>query len=186
MLILALALAGCYHPGRGLKSCRYHFRELAFAGLDGSATHWNLRLGIANPNTHEVSLSRMRFTLLHEADTLISGWNPEEHVIPAGDSVTVAATLDLPNAVLQRLPPGIWSRSDAEFRLVGDAYLHTWLGNLTVPGAVDQTVHVDMTKQMARLRELLMRKMFDWQKLLRQGGVPGPATAPPGPGDAPL
>lgn len=185
-----LCLAGCFHIGRGVKSCRYQFKDLAFAGMDGSATHWKMRLGVANPNRHEVTITRMRFTLLREADTLLSGWNPEQHVLPAGDSTLIETSLDLPNAIFQRLPPGIWSQTDARFRIVADAYLHTWMGDLMVPNAIDQTVHVDMTKQVARLRDMLMQKLFSWPQKLREGGIPQPDTNEPAPappaGDEPL
>ena len=30
----ALLLAGCFHLGQGVKSCRYHFQSLDFAGMD--------------------------------------------------------------------------------------------------------------------------------------------------------
>jgi len=133
----------------------------------------------------------MRFSLLHEADTLLSGWNPEARNVPAGDSMPVEATLDLPNAVFQRLPAGIWMQNDARFRIIADAYVHTWMGDLMVAKAIDQTVHVDMTKQTARLRDLLMQRLFSWHQHLREGGIPQPDTsepvpvAPP-PGEDPL
>jgi hypothetical protein len=190
-IITASVLAGCFHIGRGVKSCRYHFQGLAFSGMDASASHWKLRLGVANPNTHEVTLTRMRFFLLHEADTLLSGWNPDQHVLPGGDSISAETTLDLPNSIFQRLPPGIWSQTDARFRIVADAYLHTWMGDLLVPKAIDQVVHVDMTRQMARFRDLLMQKLFSWPEKLRGGGIPQPDTSEPDPlpppaGDEPL
>ena len=189
---LALALVclmGCFHIGRGVKSCRYHFQDLAFAGMDASATHWKMRLGVVNPNPHEVTLTRMRFTLLREADTLLSGWNPEQHVLPAGDSTSIETSLDLPNAVFQRLPAEIWTQTDARFRIVADAYLHTWMGDLLVAKAIDQTVHVDMTKQVARLRDLLMQRLFSWPQKLKEGEIPQPDNrepAPAPPGDEPL
>lgn len=189
--LTVLVLAGCFHLARGVKSCRYHFQGLSFSGMDAAASHWKLRLGVANPNPHEVTLTRMRFSLLHEADTLLSGWNPEQHVLPAGDSISAETTLDLPNSIFQRLPPGIWSQTDARFRIVADAYLNTWMGDLLVPNAIDQIVHVDMTKQMARFRDLLMQKLFSWPEKLRGGDIPRPDTnepspPPPPPGDEPL
>jgi hypothetical protein len=190
-LLAASLLAGCFHFGRGVKSCRYHFQGLSFVSMDASASHWKLSLGVVNPNPHEVTLTRMRFSLLHESDTLLSGWNPDQHVLPAGDSISAETTLDLPNSIFQRLPPGIWSQTDARFRIVADAYLHTWMGDLLVPGAIDQVVKVDMTRQVARFRELLMQKLFSWPEKLRGGGIPRPDTTEPAPlpppaGDEPL
>jgi hypothetical protein len=191
-LLAILPLSGCFHIGRGVKSCRYQFRSLEFAGMDAAATHWKLNLGVVNPNPREVTLTRMRFSLLHESDTLLSGWNPEQRVVPAGDSLAVETSLDLPNAVFQRLPAGIWMQKDARFQIVADAYLHTWMGDLMVAKAIDQTVHVDMTKQTARFRDLLMQKLFSWPQHLREGGIPGPDTNEPAPalpppaGDEPL
>jgi len=190
--LCALLLAGCFHIGQGVKSCRYHFQSLDFAGMDSEATHWKLRLDVVNPNPRQVTLTRMRFSLLHEADTLLSGWNPEQREIAAGDSMPVETTLDLPNAVFQRLPAGIWMQNDAHFQIVADAYLHTWMGDLMIANAIDQTVHVDMTKQTARLRDLLMQKLFSWPQHLREGGIPAPDTnepaqaLPPPAGDEPL
>ena len=99
--------------------------------------------------------------------------------------------MDLPNSIFQRLPAGIWSQTDARFRIIGDAYLHTWLGDLLVPKAIDQVVHVDMTKQVARLKDLLMQKLFSWPQRLQEGGIPRPDTNEPAPvpppaGDEPL
>jgi hypothetical protein len=157
--------------------------------MDASATHWKLRLGVANPNPHAITLSRMRFSLLHEADTLLSGWNPDQHVLGAGDSISAETSLDLPNAIFQRLPAGIWTQSDAQFRIVADAYLHTWMGDVLVPHAIDQIVHVDMAKQMARFRDLMLQRLFSWPDKLRGGGIPRPDTSEPAPvppGDEPL
>jgi hypothetical protein len=180
-VLAAFLLAGCFHISRGVKSCRYQFQSLNFAGMDTEATHWKLRLGVANPNSHEVTLTRMHFTLMHEADTLLTGWNPAPRVLAAGDSQSVETTLDLPNAVFQRLPAGIWAQSDARFQIIADAYVHTWMGDLMVAKAIDQTVHVDMTKQTARLRDLLMQKLFSWPQHLREGGIPHPDTTEPAP-----
>lgn len=181
--LAALAfLAACTHPARGLKSCRYTFKELAFLGMDAGATHWKIKLAVANPNTHQVTLTRLKYSLLHGADTLLSGWNPAQRVVPAGDSITAEATLDVPNAVWQRLPPGIWSRKDAAFTIVADAYLNTWLGDLVVTDALRQTVHVDMTKQVERVRDMMMQKLFSWPtRKLHEGGTVGPDTTTPSP-----
>lgn len=191
LAISVAVLSGCYHPGRGVKSCRYTFKNLAFTGMDAGATHWKLRMGVANPNAHEVTLTRMRFSFLHETDTLLTGWNPEQHVVPAGDSLTVETTLDLPNTIFQKLPAEIWTQTDAQFHLIADAYLHTWMGDLMVAKAIDQTVHVDMTRQVSRLKDMLLQKLFQWPNRLQEGGIPQPDTTTPTPvpppqGDEPL
>jgi hypothetical protein len=191
LILASLFLTGCFHYGRGVKSCRYYFQGMSFASMDASASHWKLRLGVVNPNPHEVTLTRMRFSLLHDADTLLSGWNPEQHVLAAGDSISAETTVDLPNSIFQRLPAEIWTQTDARFRIVADAYLHTWMGDLLVPNAIDQIVHVDMAKQMTRFRDLLMQKLFSWPEKLRGGGIPRPDTTEPAPvpppaGDEPL
>lgn len=160
--------------------------------MDAGASHWKIQVGVVNPNGHEVTLTRMKYSLLHGADTLLSGWNPEKRVVPASDSITAEATLDVPNAVWQRLPPGIWSQKDASFLIVADAYLHTWVGDLVVTDAVRQTVHVDMTKQVERVKEMMMQRLFSWpSRKLHEGGTAGPDTVTPSPlprpgGDEPL
>jgi len=70
--------------GRGVKSCRYWFQALTFTGLDSQATHWKLNVAVVNPNSHEVSLTRMHYALMYQADTLLTGWNPESACWPRG------------------------------------------------------------------------------------------------------
>lgn len=170
--LIAFLAAGCalFHAGRGVKSCRYTFHGVTLAGFDGAAADWRLDVGVANPNPHPVTLNRMRFTLLRGADTLLTGWNPEKRVLAPGDSQRLAATLTLPLAALGRLPPALLVDTAAEFTLVGDAYLDTWLGAMKFPGALHQTLHVNMPEQMARCNELFMRRLF---------GAPAPAPVEP-------
>ncbi|GEM_PF-3870014 len=162
-LVFLLFVTACtLHPAKTLKSCRYHFLTLTFSGMDAGQTHWLLDVSVANPNAHPVNLSRMRFALLHDADTLLSGWNPAKKEIAPNDSQVVQTTLDLPNSLWKRLPGSIWSDTDAKFLITADAFLDTWVGQFEVPNAVHQTVHVNMPAQMAKYRDLLMQKMFSW------------------------
>ncbi len=180
-LLLPLLLTDCsLHPTRGLKACRYRFQTFSFLGADGQATHWRVTVGVSNPNGHEVTLARLHYALLYQTDTLLSGWNPESKTIPAHDSLEVRTSLDLPHALFKRLPPGIWSQTDARFPIVADAYLHTWVGDFLIPQAIKDTVHIDMTAQVARLQEMLMKRFFGWPgKHLEDGSVPNPDEGPP-------
>src|SRR6185436_10337876 len=108
-----------------------------------------------NPNPHEVTLQKIRFALVHEQDTLITGWNPEKRVLAPGDSQALRATLQLPHAAFKRLPNDIWTDPDARFELIGDAFLDTWVGEMRFPGAFHQVIHVNMPQQMARYRDLM-------------------------------
>src|SRR5437868_2369204 len=75
-VLLSLALlAGCswMRPGSGLKSCGYQLRSMAFAGMDSSGSHWNMKMLMSNPNDRPVTLTRLRFAVLHENDTLLAG-----------------------------------------------------------------------------------------------------------------
>lgn len=186
--LAALALAACaLHPGRGVKSCHYRFQNLAFTGMDASQTNWQVNVTVSNPNAHDVTLTRMKFALLHDADTLIRGWNPEKRVVASMDSQMILTSLSLPNSVWQRLPPEIWTQTEAKFVIVADAYLNTWMGDLVVPGAVRQTIKINMPEQAGKLKDMLMRRFFSWpgQRLLEDPGTPGiPAPAPPGPSPA--
>ena len=188
--LICLALAGFLlsfnacapRPGRGLKDCRFRFHSLAFTGVDAGASHWKLTLGVMNPNAKEITLTHMRYALMHEGDTLLAGENPETRVVPAKDSLIGETNIDIPNAIWQRLPSAIWSQTDVAFVISADAYLHTWLGDIRVPGAIRETVHVDMVQQVARMKEMLLRKMFNgWPgKHLEEGGIAGPDTTAPG------
>jgi hypothetical protein len=179
--LAATVFAACsLHPGRGVKACKYRFQALTFSGLDGSASHWRMDVAVTNPNAREVTLNRMRYALLYESDTLLTGWNPEKRLIPAKDSQVVATTLDLPNAILKRLPAGIWSQTDAKFKLVADAYVSTWVGDIVVPYAINETVHINMTEQVAKYRDLMMKRFFGWPgNRLNEGGIVGPDTSAP-------
>ncbi len=194
--LFLLAFTGCFwHGTQGVKACKYSFHKLDFIGVDGAASHWKLTVGVANPNAKPVTLTRLRYALVHEADTMLTGANPQEHEVPPGDSLISETTLDIPNTLWQRLPPGIWSQTDAAFTIVGDAYVHTWMGDIVVNQAIKQTVHVDMTKQVARMKEMLLQKLFGggWPgRHLEDGGIVGPDTSAPrapvrpGAGDDPL
>ena len=179
------ALSACsLHPGRGLKSCKYRFQTFTFLGMDAGLTHWQVDVAVANPNAHEVTLTRMRYALLYGADTLLSGWNPERKLVPAKDSTVLTTTLDLPNTLFTRLPPGIWSQTDARFPIVADVYLNTWLGDIVVPQAVKDTVHINMAAQVEKYKDLLMRRFFTWPgKHLEDGGINAPDAGPPAPPD---
>jgi late embryogenesis abundant protein len=175
--LASIFLASCsWLPGRGFKSCKYRFQTLTFLGMDAQATHWHMDVAVSNPNAKEVSLTRMRYALLYQADTLLSGWNPEKRVLAAGDSQVIRTTLDLPNAVFKRLPPALWSQTDAQFTLVADAYLNTWIGDVTVPQAIKETVHIDMTEQVAKYRDMVLKRFFGgWPgKRLNEGGIVAP------------
>jgi hypothetical protein len=176
-------LAGCaLHPGRGVKSCKYRFQTLTFTGMDTQQTHWTVDVAVTNPNAHEVTLTRMRYALLYQNDTLLSGWNPSQRMVAAGDSQVIRTTLDLPNAVWRKLPPGIWAQTDAQFVLVADAYLKTWVGDLVVPQAIKETMHVNMTEQVAKYRDMLMQRFFSWPgPHLNDGGIAAPDTSVPSP-----
>lgn len=179
----AFFLASCaWLPGRGFKSCKYRFQTLSFLGMDAQATHWHLDVAVSNPNAKEVSLTRLRYALLYQADTLLSGWNPEKRVLAAGDSQVIRTTLDLPNAVFKRLPPALWSHTDAQFTLVADAYLSTWIGDIMVPQAIKETVHIDMTEQVAKYRDMVLKRFFGgWPgNRLNEGGIVAPDSSAPG------
>jgi hypothetical protein len=158
----ALLLASCalFNPARGLKSCRYEYRSFAFSAVDNEKTSWTVDIAVVNPNAKPVTLEKMRFAFLHSGDTLVTAWNPARRELPAGDSAVLSTSLDIPHALLQRLPPGILSDTKAEFTLVGDAYLQTWVGEVVVPGALKQNLHVDMPAQMAKVRTIFMQKLF--------------------------
>lgn len=159
---LALGLAACslFNPSRGLKACRYDFLAFAFASVDGSSTYWTVDMGVKNPNSRPVTLQKMRFALLRGRDTLVSAWNPERRELAAGDSAILQTTLQLPHAILQRLPPSLLAETRAEFTLIGEAYLQTWVGEVRVPGALNQTLHVNMPEQVAKVRNIFMRNLF--------------------------
>jgi Late embryogenesis abundant protein len=180
----ALFLVSCsWLPGRGFKSCKYRFQTLSFLGMDSQATHWHMDVAVINPNAKEVSLTRMRYALLYQADTLLSGWNPEKRVLAAGDSQVIRTTLDLPNAVFKRLPPALWSQTDAQFTLVADAYLNTWIGDINVPQAIKETVHINMTEQVAKYRDMVLKRFFGgWPgDRLKEGGIVAPDSSAPRP-----
>lgn len=185
-LLTAFASVSCsLNPGRALKSCKYRFQTLTFLGMDSQATHWHMDVAVTNPNAKEVSLNRMRYALLYQSDTLLSGWNPDKRVLAAGDSQVIRTTLDLPNAVFKRLPPAIWSRTDAEFTLVADAYLSTWVGDIMVPQALKQTIRINMTEQVAKYRDMVLKRFFGgWPgDRLNEGGIVAPDSTAPRPNE---
>jgi hypothetical protein len=161
-LALALGMSACalFRAGQGVKSCRYHYRDFHFASVDQAKTYWLIDVDVVNPNAKPVTLDRMRFSLLHADDTLVTAWNPKRKQLAPGDSLSFRSSLEIPHALLQRLPPGLLADPRAEFTLVGDAYLDTWLGEMTLPGALRQTLHVNMPEQVNKVRDLFLRRMF--------------------------
>lgn len=162
LAVLAGLLTSCalFSPARGFKSCRYEYRSFAFAAVDNLKTSWTVDIVVVNPNRKPITLEKLRFAFLHAGDTLVSAWNPARREMPAGDSALITTTLDIPHALLQKLPPEILSDTQAKFTLVGDAYLQTWVGEVAVPGALKQSLHVNMPEQMAKVRNIFMQKLF--------------------------
>lgn len=159
-LLLGLTSCALFNPGKGLKSCRYTYRSLAFASVDKERTYWVVDVGVVNPNVHPVTLEKMRFSLVHGKDTLLTGWNPAKKAVAAGDSTILQSTLELPHAALQRLPPSLLANTNAEFTLIGDAFLQTWVGEVHVQDALKKTIHVNMPEQVAKVRNLFMKHLF--------------------------
>ena len=122
------------------------------------------------------------YALLSQAYTLLSVCNPEKRILAAGYSMVIQTTLDLPNAVFKRLPPALWSQTDAQFTLVADAYLNTWIGDITVPQAIKETVHINMTEQVAKYRDMVLKRFFGgWPgNRLNEGGIVAPDSSAPG------
>jgi hypothetical protein len=158
----ALGLSACalFQAGRSVKSLRYHYRTFHFASVDQAKTYWLIDVDVVNPNPKPVAVDKMRFSLLHARDTLVTAWNPERKELAPADSLPFRTTLEIPHALLQRLPPSLLADPKAEFTLVGDAYLRTWLGEVTIPGALTQTIYVNMPEQVNKVRNLFLQKMF--------------------------
>ena len=137
-------------------------------------------LAVANPNSREVTLTRLHYALMYQADTLLSGWNPAKRILAVGDSQMISTTLDLPNAIFKRLPAALWSQTDAQFLMVADAYVTTWVGDIIIPNAIKETVHINMTEQIARYRDMVMKRFFGWPgQHLNDGGIVGPDSSAP-------
>ena len=177
MAVTLVGLSSCsfFRPAKGLRSCRYTFQTFTFASIDKDKTYWVVDMGVVNPNDRPVTLEKMRFALLHEMDTLVTAWNPAKRELAAGDSSILQTTLELPLSVLQRLPPSLLANTNAEFTLVGDAFLQTWLGEIHVPGAMKKTIHVNMPEQVAKVRNMFLQRFFPWS------GSPAPKPANPQP-----
>lgn len=157
---MGISACALFRAGQGVKSCRYHYRTFHFASVDQAKTYWLIDIDVVNPNKKPVTLDKMRFSLLHAEDTLVAAWNPERKELAPGDSLSIRSNLEIPHALLQRLPPSLLADPKAEFTLVGDAYLNTWLGEMTIPGAMSQTIQVNMPEQVAKVRALFLQKMF--------------------------
>jgi hypothetical protein len=158
-----LLLTNCFwQPTRDFKTCKYRFQSVAFSSVDASQTHWKLGIVVNNPNKRPVILTRMHFALLHLNDTLLSGMNPTQREIASLDSQVIETNLDIPNTVLKKLPSSIWSDTKAEFTVTAGAFMDTWLGPIEVPGAIRQTIHINMPEQLAKYRDMMIQKMFSW------------------------
>ena len=143
--------------------------------MDGGATQWHLDIAVANPNKRPVTIARVHYAVLHDADTLLTGWNPAQREIAAADSQIIQTTLAIPNTLWKRLPTDIWSKTDAAFLVTADTYLDTWLGPIEARGALRETIHINMPEQMAKYREMIMQKLFSWPgQKVEQGPEPAP------------
>lgn len=188
---LALGIASCalFKAGKGLKACRYTFQNMAFSSLDKDRSYWTVDVGVVNPNPHPVTLEKMRFAFLRLDDTLVTGWNPSRRELAPAESVSLRTSLEIPHAVIQRLPPGLLADPAAEFTLTGDAYLKTWVGEVHVRDAVRRTIKVNMPEQVAKVRNLFLQRLFPG--FLRPApGQAQPESVPayprPSPKDEPL
>lgn len=141
--------------------------------MDQNKTYWVVDMGVVNPNDRPVTLEKMRFVLLHGQDTLVTAWNPAKRELAAAESTVLQSTLELPLAIIQRLPPSLLADTRAEFTLAGDAYLQTWIGEVHIPDALKQKIHVNMPEQVAKVRNLFLQKLFP-----RSGGRPPKPAMP--------
>lgn len=181
-LLPALLLSGCalFKPQEAVKTCRFSFHSLSFAGLDKRETHWKLKAGVTNPNIRPVKLLRMQFALHLDRDTLFSGWNPEERILAPRDSQEIQVDLNLPNNILKRLPPELLTNTDAQFLLTADAYVDTWLGEVRIPNALKQTIHMNMPEILnSYSQQLFKRFLGGGQGFFRGPGQDTPPGTPP-------
>lgn len=142
------------------ESCQYTYKDLALAKLGKDKSYWKVRVGVSNPNPHPVSVESIRYSLLHRQDTLLTGMETADKVIPAGETLDVQSTLVLPNKELKSLPKEVLKDPEARFTLVGDAHLSTGLQEFVYPAAVRQTILVDMPKQVKKAKKMFFRRMF--------------------------
>jgi hypothetical protein len=187
MAIALLGLSSCawLRPAKGLKACRYTFHTLTFASMDQNKTYWVVDMGVVNPNDRPVTLEKMSFALLHGLDTLVTGWNPAKRELAAAESTVLQTSLELPLTIIQRLPPSLLANTRAEFTLVGDAYLQTWIGEVHIPDALKKKIYVNMPEQVAKVRNMFLQKFFPWSGgAAPKQAVPQAPSTPPGQGPA--
>lgn len=141
-------------------SCRYTYKNLAFDKADKEQSYWNVDVNVYNPTSKPVQLESMRYSLLHQQDTLLSDWKPSARKVLPGETLSLRTVIALPNKVLKGLPKNVLRDSDARFTLVGDAFQISRVGKVCHPQAVRQTIHVDMPTQMAKARKMIFRKLF--------------------------
>lgn len=149
-------------PGRasGAAPCSYAYDGLAFERADKRQSYWKVAVKVSNHSARPVSLEGMRYSLLHQQDTLMSDWKTSERVVQPGESASLQTVLALPNKILKQLPKSVLKDPQARFTLVGDAYQEDRDGVVRLPKAVQQTIEVDMPKQMAKARRMFFRSLF--------------------------
>jgi len=140
--------------------CSYAYEGLAFERADKKQSYWKVGVKVSNHSGGPVSLEGMRYSLLHQQDTLMSDWKTSDRVVKPGESASFQTVLTLPNKVLKQLPKSVLKDPQARFTLVGDAYQEGRSGLVRLPQVVEQTILVDMPKQMAKARKMFFRSLF--------------------------
>lgn len=145
---------------RSSTQCSYAYDGLAFDRADKKQSYWKVGVKVSNRSASPVNLEGMRYSLLHQQDTLMSDWKASDRVVKPGESATFETVISLPNKVLKQLPKSVLKDPKARFTLVGDAYQEEKTGLVRLPRVVQQTIQVDMPKQMAKARRMFFRSLF--------------------------
>lgn len=155
----AVPASDAAHASRAAQ-CSYAYDGLAFERADKKQSYWKVGVKVSNNSAHPVNLEGMRYSLLHQQDTLMSDWKTSDRVVKPGESATFQTVLSLPNKVLKNLPKHVLKDPKARFTLLGDAYQEERTGLVRLPKVVQQTIQVDMPKQMAKARKMFFRSLF--------------------------
>ncbi|OGP49869.1 MAG: hypothetical protein A2Y79_02700 [Deltaproteobacteria bacterium RBG_13_43_22] len=127
-------------------------KKVRVVGMDQTTVTLEGTLEILNPNDRDRRFSGYRFQLDVEGQRLLTGESNRPFDIPALESasITVPAVIRFQD-LLTLNRKGLLTR-DLNYLLFGTVFLDSWMGNLSLPFAYEDTLNLpDLLREKTRL-----------------------------------
>jgi hypothetical protein len=135
ILLLAIAATACGMKERRLaiRNCRFALRSVKPVGLDLFGARFEIGIAVENPNDLEAVLDRFDFDFYLNGNRIAETHNPRKLVVPPGESRDLRLEVTVPYASAAKLVQTIRSNDFKDYRVAGQVYISTAVGNFEFP-----------------------------------------------------